>query len=110
VGTPRVWPHPSWSHWPPPLHNRLMAGLGPLLGWFRAQNVWVSGPLLLSFVQLCIALCLIAPFDIFSIVLRYKSCKTLISKYMWNFLLIVKAYVYKFSNFSSFCVLIGGWI
>jgi hypothetical protein len=44
AGTPRVWPHPGWLAWPPPLSGGLVAGPRPLARWFGTPICPVSGP------------------------------------------------------------------
>jgi hypothetical protein len=77
AGVARPWPGPS----PPPLHGGLVLGPRLLLGWYSSQIVVMDGPLYLFFVQISIGKhLLVNSLHVFVLV----SCKTIISKYMWN--------------------------
>jgi hypothetical protein len=80
-----VCPHPDQLLSPPPSRGGLLNGPGLLLGWFRAQIIWVDGPFYYTFAQFSTMPCRNAPFGVFSHVLfMFMSYKTIISKYIWN--------------------------
>jgi hypothetical protein len=76
--------HKSSDFFSAPSRGGLLVGPGLLLGWFRTQIIWVNGSFYYSFAQFSVTPCRNSPFCVFSHIFGFKSCKTIISKYMWN--------------------------
>jgi len=74
-------PSPDKAASPPPSRGGLWAGPGLLLGWYFARMTKVAGRVYCSFAQIRVK----TPFGEIFHVFVFMTCKTIFSKYMWNF-------------------------